>query len=138
RRGNAARAARRRLRPRRGGARSDPVGVRRRPRGARLAPRDGIDSDAMSRILFRYVLKEMAVPFFAGTCVLCFVALMPQVVWMAEKVLALGIGFGQLGQLIVYLLPPILLFVVPASSLLGVLVAFGRLSADSEMIAMRA
>jgi lipopolysaccharide export system permease protein len=92
----------------------------------------------MTRILFRYVLREMAVPFFAGTFVLCFVALMPQVVKMAEKVLALGIGFGQLGQLIGYLLPPILLFVVPASFLLGVLVAFGRLSADSEMIAMRA
>ena len=92
----------------------------------------------MTRVLGRYVFKEVAVPFFLGTFVLSFVALMPQIVKLAEKVLAFGISIYGFGLLIGYLLPPILLFVVPAAFLLGVLVAFGRLSADSEMIAIRA
>lgn len=86
----------------------------------------------------RYVFKEIAVPFFLGTFVLSFVALMPQVVRIAEKVLAFGVSVTGIGQVVTYMLPPILLFVVPASFLLGVLVAFGRLSSDSEMIAIRA
>src|SRR4029077_4776697 len=95
RRRDAARAPRRRQRARRRRARGDPGGIRGRPRGSRLAARDGIASDhgrSRSAVrfpskLFGYVLKEMAVPFLAGTLVLCFVALMPQVVRMAEKVL---------------------------------------------------
>ena len=92
----------------------------------------------MTRVLGRYVFKEVATPFILGTFILSFVALMPQVLKLAEQVLAFGIDLYGFGLLITYLLPPVLLFVVPAAFLLAVLVAFGRLSADSEMIAMRA
>ena len=92
----------------------------------------------MTSTLNKYLFKEIGTPFVLGTFVLCFVALMPQFVRMAEKVLAFGIGFTGVVQLILYLLPPVLLFVVPAAFLLAVLVAFGRLSGDSEMIAIRA
>ena len=92
----------------------------------------------MTRVIGRYVFREIATPFVLGTFILSFVALMPQVLKLAEKVLAFGIDFYGFGLLITYLLPPVLLFVVPAAFLLGVLVAFGRLSADSEIIAMRA
>ncbi len=91
-----------------------------------------------TRILGRYVLREIAAPFLLGMFVLSFVALMPQLVKLAEKVLAFGISVTGVLWLVLYLLPPILLFVIPSAFLLGVLVAFGRLSADSEMIAMRA
>lgn len=92
----------------------------------------------MTRVLGRYVFREVASPFILGTFILSFVALMPQVLKLAEQVLAFGIGLYGFGLLITYLLPPVLLFVVPAAFLLAVLVAFGRLSTDSEMIAMRA
>ena len=92
----------------------------------------------MTRVLGQYVFKEVATPFLLGTFVLCFVALMPQVVKLADKVLQFGVSIYGVGLLVAYLLPPIMLFVVPAAFLLGVLVAFGRLSADSEVIAMRA
>ena len=92
----------------------------------------------MTRVLGRYVFREVASPFIVGTFVLSFVALMPQVLKLADQVLAFGIGPYGFGLLITYLLPPVLLFVVPAAFLLSVLVAFGRLSSDSEMIAMRA
>ena len=88
--------------------------------------------------IHRYLFREIAVPFLLGTFVLSFVALMPSMIKIAEKILAFGISAGGLLQVIAYLMPPILLFVIPASFLMGVLVAFGRLSADSEMIAIRA
>jgi lipopolysaccharide export system permease protein len=90
------------------------------------------------RMLHLYLLREIAVPFFLSVFVLSFVALMPELIKIAEQVLAFGISLGGLAQVITYLLPPILLFVIPASFLLAVLVAFGRLSADSEMIAVKA
>ena len=92
----------------------------------------------MTRVLGRYVFKEIATPFVLGTFILSFVALMPQVLRLAEQVLAFGVDLYGFLLLISYLLPPVLLFVVPAAFLLAVLVAFGRLSADSEIIAIRA
>lgn len=92
----------------------------------------------MTRVLGRYVFKEIATPFVLGTFILSFVALMPQVLKLAEQVLAFGVDLYGFLLLITYLLPPVLLFVVPAAFLLAVLVAFGRLSADSEIIAIRA
>ena len=47
---------------------------------------------AATRVLGRYVFKEVATPFLLGTFVLSFVALMPQVVKLAEKVLAFGVS----------------------------------------------
>ncbi len=91
-----------------------------------------------ARILHRYLFREIAVVFAGAVFVLSFVALMPEMIKIAEKVLAFGISGGGLLQVVTYLMPPILLFVVPASFLLAVLVAFSRLSSDSEMIAIRA
>lgn len=88
--------------------------------------------------LHRYILKEIGFPFLGSVFVLSFVALMPQMLRIAEKVLAFGITLGGVMQVIAYVLPTVLLFVVPASFLLAVLVSFGRLSADSEMIAIKA
>src|SRR5688500_18570121 len=92
----------------------------------------------MTRAIGRYVFKEIASPFILGSFILSFVALMPQVLQQSEKVLAFGIGIYVFLIVMLYALPPVLLFVVPAAFLLAVLVAFGRLSADSEMIAIRA
>lgn len=92
----------------------------------------------MTRVLGRYVFKEIATPFVLGTFILSFVALMPQVLKLAEQVLAFGVDLYGFLLLLTYLLPPVLLFVVPAAFLLSVLVAFGRMSADSEIIAIRA
>ncbi len=48
-----------------------------------------------------------------------------------------GVGISEIGALIVYLLPSFLVLTLPMSVLLAILIALGRFSADSEIIAMK-
>ena len=49
-----------------------------------------------------------------------------------------GLGIGEAGTMIIFLLPSLLVLVLPMSILLAVLIALGRLSGDSEITAMKA
>ena len=92
----------------------------------------------MTSILFRYIFKETAVPFVLGMAVFTFVLLMGRLLKLAEMVFAKGVPFLDVCLLILYMLPSFLLVSIPMAFLLAVLLAFGRLSADSEITAMKA
>ncbi|MRR07670.1 MAG: LPS export ABC transporter permease LptF [Deltaproteobacteria bacterium] len=92
----------------------------------------------MTSILFRYIFKETAVPFVLGMAVFTFVLLMGRLLKLAEMVFAKGVPFLDVCRLILFMLPSFLLVSIPMAFLLAVLLAFGRLSADSEVTAMKA
>ncbi len=89
------------------------------------------------RILHRYVTREMAVPFGLGLVVFTFILFMQQVLKLAEMILNKGVPVGTVAQLVAYVLPSFLGLTVPMATLLAILVAFGRLSGDSEITAMK-
>lgn len=93
---------------------------------------------SMTSILFRYIFKETAVPFVLGMAVFTFVLLMGRLLKLAEMVFAKGVPFLDVCRLILYMLPSFLLVAIPMAFLLAVLLAFGRLSTDSEITAMKA
>jgi len=93
---------------------------------------------SMTTILFRYIFRETAVPFILGMAVFTFVLLMGRLLKLAEMVFAKGVPFLDVCRLILYMLPSFLLVSIPMAFLLAVLLAFGRLSADSEITAMKA
>ncbi|EHP88425.1 permease YjgP/YjgQ family protein [Geobacter metallireducens RCH3] len=93
---------------------------------------------SMTSILFRYIFKETAVPFVLGMAVFTFVLLMGRLLKLAEMVFAKGVPFLDVCRLILYMLPSFLLVAIPMAFLLAVLLSFGRLSADSEVTAMKA
>lgn len=92
----------------------------------------------MSRILHRYIFKETAVPFLLGMAVFTFVLLMGRLLKLAEMVFAKGVPLADVGRLVLYMLPSFFLVTIPMAFLLAVLLAFGRLSADSEITAIKA
>lgn len=92
----------------------------------------------MTSILFRYIFKETAVPFLLGMAVFTFVLLMGRLLKLAEMVFAKGVPFLDVCRLILYMLPSFFLVSIPMAFLLAVLLAFGRLSADSEITAIKA
>ncbi len=49
-----------------------------------------------------------------------------------------GVGISEVAALIAYLLPSFLVLTIPMSVLLAILIALGRFSADSEVVAMKA
>ncbi|RMF80484.1 MAG: LPS export ABC transporter permease LptF [Nitrospirae bacterium] len=92
----------------------------------------------MVKLLDRYVVTEVIPPFLLGMGVFTFLFLMNQLVRLADLILVQGVGAWQVFKVLVYTLPSLAVFTIPMSVLLGVVVAFGRMSADSEVTALRA
>jgi len=89
------------------------------------------------RTLYGYVLRELIPPTLLGLALFTFILLMDFMLGAAELIINQGVGLYDVGRLLVYALPHILVLTVPMAILLGRLIAFGRLSTDSEVVAMR-
>src|SRR5437588_9067179 len=90
------------------------------------------------RILDRYIVREVFRHALLGLVVFTFVFFVPQLVRvMALFVRHSGSG-GQILKLFICILPGIFTFTIPMAVLIGVLLGLGRMSADSEIIALTA
>lgn len=90
------------------------------------------------KLLDRYVIAEVLPPTFLGLLVFTFILLLQQITLLTGLLIARGADLPTVLRLFLNLLPSILATTIPMAFLLGVLLAFGRLAADSELIAMRA
>jgi lipopolysaccharide export system permease protein len=95
--------------------------------------------DADVRILDRLVLTETAVAVGGSSAVLLFLLTAGNVLKQVSAAVASGRVDGWEGaELILLLVPGLLPYALPLGVLTGVLLAFGRLSAQSEITAMKA
>jgi lipopolysaccharide export system permease protein len=85
----------------------------------------------------RYILREIFVPFALGLAVFTFILLIARILKLVEMIVNRGVPLLQVLKLFSYILPGFLEVTVPMALLLGVLIAFGRLSSDSEIIALK-
>src|SRR5271156_2967899 len=90
------------------------------------------------RLLDRYICREVITHAFLGLAVFTFVFFVPQLVRLMELVVRHTAGFGNVALLFLCTLPPVLAFTLPMAVLVGVLIGLGRLSADSEIVALHA
>ncbi|PIS10493.1 MAG: LPS export ABC transporter permease LptF [Bdellovibrio sp. CG10_big_fil_rev_8_21_14_0_10_47_8] len=86
----------------------------------------------------QYIFFEMLPSFLMGLTVFIFILLMAQALRYTEFVLIHGVGVGVIGQIIGYLSISFLPALLPMSLLFSVLMTYGRLSNDSEMVALKA
>lgn len=91
----------------------------------------------MLKFFDRYLLREIAPPFFLGLLVYSFVLLMNQVFLLSELFIARGVSFRTVVMIFLYLVPSVLAFAIPMSVLMGILAGLSRLSSDSEILAFR-
>ena len=91
----------------------------------------------MRKVLHRYIFREILVPFAFGLSVFTGILLIARLLRLIELVVTRGVPALNILRLLGYIMPAFLEVTVPMAMLLSILVAFGRLSADSEMIAMR-
>ena len=91
----------------------------------------------MPRIVHRYIFREIIVPFALGLSLFTFVLLIARLIKLIELVVNRGVPLLSVLRLLSYILPAFLEVTLPMAMLLAILVAFGRLSADSEMTALR-
>lgn len=90
-------------------------------------------------ILRNHVLKEIRGSFGWAMLVLTFILLVGNVFTkMIDLVINRGVDPVAISQLVAYSTPYICVYTVPMAMLVAVLLAFGRLSADHELTALRA
>jgi LPS export ABC transporter permease LptG/LPS export ABC transporter permease LptF len=82
-------------------------------------------------------MGEFLGPTLLGLTVYGFILLMNAFLFAAREALAKDLPWQTVLKLVLYQLPELLILVIPMSTILGVLIAFGRLSADHEVTAMQ-
>jgi LPS export ABC transporter permease LptF/LPS export ABC transporter permease LptG len=92
----------------------------------------------MLRTIDRYLIREMVLPFAMGLVVLTFLLQVPPFLQQSQNLIAKGVPWSTVIHALYMLLPQALSITIPMAVLLGILVAFGRLSADREFVAMQA
>jgi len=90
------------------------------------------------KIIDRYVIRQLLMPFGLGLLVFTFLIMLKPLQEYAEDLVTKNIPATMIGWLMVMLVPQALALTIPMSLLLGLLIGFGRLSADREFVAMQA
>jgi LPS export ABC transporter permease LptG/LPS export ABC transporter permease LptF len=89
-------------------------------------------------ILDRYVVREMVPPTALGLLLFTFILLLDTISNLMRILVSRGADLVTVFKAFLYLLPSIFSVTIPMAFLLGVLLAFGRLASDSEIVALRA
>jgi LPS export ABC transporter permease LptG/LPS export ABC transporter permease LptF len=90
------------------------------------------------RTLDLYIIREIVPPTLLGLLVFTFVLLLDAIPNLLKVLVARGADLLTVGRIFLNMLPSIFAVTIPMAFLLGVLLAFGRLASESELIAMRA
>ncbi len=86
--------------------------------------------------LHKYILSEVAGPFFLGLLTFTLVVLLHRFSLLTDLVVSKGVPPALGGRLLLSFLPMFLEITLPAALLLAILLALGRFGADSETTAM--
>jgi len=89
-------------------------------------------------ILDRYVVREVLPPTGLGLLLFTFILLLDQITNLMKVLVSRGADLPTVLRAFLYLFPSIFSVTIPMAFLLGVLLAFGRLASDSEIVALRA
>ncbi len=95
-------------------------------------------STLMLKIIDRYILKEIAYPFFLILFVLTFVLLMGKIIQLMDLMVNKGVSFIDISKLFLLLTPSFLILTIPISLLISILIGLGRLSGDNELTILKA
>lgn len=92
----------------------------------------------MPLLLYSYLIAEILTPFFASLLIINSILFLGKLSSLLDVVFGFGISFSDFARISIYLLPSLLLFSIPLTSTLGVIIAFTRLTANNEILAMKA
>jgi LPS export ABC transporter permease LptF/LPS export ABC transporter permease LptG len=88
------------------------------------------------RILDRYIAREVIRHAFLGLIIFTFVLFVPKLVRLMEIFVRHSGSGSQIVTLFLCVIPSVLVFTIPMAVLIGVLLGLGRMSMDSEIIAL--
>lgn len=90
------------------------------------------------KILDKYVLKELLYPFIFGIAAFSSIFIASTMLFkITQYITKYGASWDSVARLFMYNLPEIINYTFPMSMLLASLMAFGKLSGSSEIVAMK-
>jgi len=91
----------------------------------------------LNSILNRYIFKELLPPFAINLVFFTFVFLMAQMLKITNLIVNYNVGFFSILKILLFSTPYFLMYVIPMSVMLAVLLTFLRMNGDNEIIAMK-
>ena len=92
----------------------------------------------INSIVNRYFFTEMMPPFILNIVFFTFVFLMAKILDITKMIVNYKISISSVFLLLFYSIPHFLEFVIPLSIMMSILLTFLRLSADNEIVALKA
>lgn len=90
------------------------------------------------KVLDRFILRELRAPFFFGIMAFSVIMVAGGLLFkLAELIIERGVSLGVVARLFLYYLPRLVAFTIPMSCLLATLLGFAKLSANSELVALK-
>jgi lipopolysaccharide export system permease protein len=91
----------------------------------------------LNSITNRYILKEMLGPFSINVFVFAFLFLMTEMIEIADWIVNYNLSLWAVFTMIYYTMPSFMVFIIPMSVMLAILLTFLRLSSDNEIVAIK-
>lgn len=91
----------------------------------------------MNTILNRYILREISFPFFMTLLVFTFVLIIGKILQIMDLMVNKGVYFISILKMILFTMHAFLIFTIPISLLIAILIGLGRLSGDNEITVMK-
>ena len=92
----------------------------------------------MFRIIDRYIIRELILPFLMGLVVFTFLLMIQPLADYSEQLISKGVSWNIVAKVLATLIPQALAVTIPIALLIGLLIGFGRLSSDRESVALLA
>lgn len=90
------------------------------------------------KLLRSYTLKELLVPFCLAFLIFTFIFIVGNMVKMADLIINKGVSILDVMRVMVLLIPRLISFTIPTSALTAILLVFGGMAQNYEIIAMKA
>lgn len=88
-------------------------------------------------LIHRSILKELLTAFVLSLLFLNFTLMMEELLKISRLLPGIGVSVADMSLIVLYLQPHVLTFTIPMAMLLSVLLTYGRMNADNEMIILR-
>jgi len=88
------------------------------------------------KTIYRYISREFFISFLVSFSFFFFIFFVNQLLLMAGEILEKNVSFVIVVKLIVFSLPAIIAIAFPFATLVGALMAVGKLSSENEILAM--
>jgi len=92
----------------------------------------------MPRLLYTYLINQVLAPFYASLIILTSTLFLGKLIPILDIILDYNIGFADFIRLYAYFTPQLLLFTLPMSSMMGVILGTTHINNENELMVLKA